>query len=129
GTNGTTATTGFNNISPLTTAGDLLGFDGTNNTRQAIGTNGQCLTVNTGNANKLSWANCASVPVTVPNGGTGATTLTGAVIGNGPSAMTAVSTATQLANFRLKANQTTTTYEFAAPAYVVASDLNFPSQQ
>lgn len=128
GTNGTTTTVGFNNLSPLTTAGDILGFDGTNNVRQAIGTNGQCLTVNTSNANKLAWANCASVPITVPNGGTGATTLTGAVIGNGTSAMTAVSTSTQLAHFRLKANQASTTYEFAAPAYVLASDFNFPSQ-
>lgn len=36
------------------------------------------------------YADMATVPVTVPNGGTGATTLTGLVKGNGASAMTAV---------------------------------------
>lgn len=39
------ALTSFNNISPLTTTGDLLGFSGGNNVRIAIGTNGYLFTV------------------------------------------------------------------------------------
>lgn len=39
------AVTAFNNISPLTTAGDLLTFNGTNNIRVAIGTTDQIMSV------------------------------------------------------------------------------------
>lgn len=45
GTNGTTATAGFNNLSPLTTTGDIIYYNGTNNTKLAIGTTSQVLTV------------------------------------------------------------------------------------
>lgn len=44
GTGGTTPVTAFDNLSPLTTAGDTLYFNGTNNVRLPIGTSGQVLT-------------------------------------------------------------------------------------
>lgn len=55
GTNASTAQGAINNISGLTTNGDLLYSDGTNSTRIARGTNGQCLT---SNATTLVWGSC-----------------------------------------------------------------------
>lgn len=50
-------TTSFNNVSPLTTKGDLIGFDSTNNVRLAVGgTNGQILQVNSAAATGLAWS-------------------------------------------------------------------------
>ena len=61
GTGGTTAQDAINNIAGLTTAGDLLYYDGTNATRLAKGANGECLTAtNTG----LAWASCTTGAVT-----------------------------------------------------------------
>jgi hypothetical protein len=62
--------------------------------------------------------------VTVPEGGTGATALTGVVIGNGAAAMTAVAgTASQY----LRRNAANTAYEFVAltPAVVGMTNLTF----
>jgi hypothetical protein len=56
GTNASTTQGAINNISGLTTNGDLLYNDGTNSTRLARGTNGQCLTAN---ATTLVWTSCA----------------------------------------------------------------------
>lgn len=73
----TNAQAAFDNISPLTTKGDLIWFDGTNNARKAIGTLGQFLTV--GASNTLAWINnpslliannlsdVASLPTTLTN--------------------------------------------------------------
>lgn len=56
-------TTSFNNISPLTTKGDLIGFS-TQNVRLAVGgTNAQILQVNSAAAIGLSWST-ATYPVT-----------------------------------------------------------------
>lgn len=70
GTGQITQTAGFDALSPLTTAGDLIAYNGTNNIRFPIGTNGYCLTVNTAQASKLSWAPCAT-------GGSGTVTSIG----------------------------------------------------
>lgn len=43
GTNGATATAGMNNLSPLTTRGDIMRRDATNTTRLAVGTANQIL--------------------------------------------------------------------------------------
>jgi hypothetical protein len=43
GTGSASVTTGFNNLSPLTTKGDLIVHNGTNNVRQAAGANGTFL--------------------------------------------------------------------------------------
>ncbi|HKT90089.1 MAG TPA: hypothetical protein VJQ59_16710 [Candidatus Sulfotelmatobacter sp.] len=128
GTGQITQTLAFNALSPLTTKGDLLTFNGTNSIRHAVGTDGQCWVADSAQADGLNWKNCASVPVGVASGGTGATTLTGSLIGSGTSAVTAVAAGSQLQSLRRKPNQTTTTYEFALPPYVVSSDFDFPSQ-
>ncbi len=55
-------TISFNNISPLTTKGDLIGFDSTDNVRLAVGgTNGQILQVLSSAATGLAWST-ASYP-------------------------------------------------------------------
>ncbi|WP_413558528.1 beta strand repeat-containing protein [Bdellovibrio sp. HCB209] len=65
GTGGTTKTAGFDNLSPLTTAGDLLTHDGTNNVRIARGTAGQILSSTAGG---LQWINAPSAGVTSISG-------------------------------------------------------------
>jgi hypothetical protein len=55
GTGATTAQAAINTLSGLTTNGDLLYYDGTNATRLARGTNGQCLT---SNGTTLVWGDC-----------------------------------------------------------------------
>ncbi len=82
-------TTSFNNISPLTTKGDLIGFS-TQNVRLAVGgTNNQILQVNSGAATGLSWST-ATYPSTTTinqilysnatNTVTGLSTLAGGVL-------------------------------------------------
>lgn len=130
GSGAATQTAGFNALSPLTTKGDALVHNDTNNIRFAVGTNGECLQANSATASGWDWANCLGAsPVTVANGGTGAATLTGAVIGAGTAAMTAVAASAQLDLLRRQPNQTSTTYHFSAPHYIVSSDFDFPSQQ
>ena len=130
GSGAATQTAGFNALSPLTTKGDALVHNGTNNIRFAVGANGNCLQANSATASGWAWANCLGAsPVTVTNGGTGAATLTGAVIGAGTAAMTAVAASAQLDLLRRQPNQTSTTYHFSAPHYIVSSDFDFPSQQ
>lgn len=55
GTGQTTATAAFNALSPLTTKGDVIAFDGTNNIRLPVGSNGQVLSANSGQASGLQW--------------------------------------------------------------------------
>lgn len=59
GTGQTTQTAAFNALSPLTTKGDLVVHDGTNNVRLPIGTNGQVLTANSAAANGVEWTSVA----------------------------------------------------------------------
>ena len=85
GTGQTTASTAFNALSPLTTAGDTL-YGGTSGagTRLAIGTAGQVLTVNSG-ATAPQWSTPTTGTVTSV-GGTGSVngiTLTGTVTSSG----------------------------------------------
>jgi|LakMenE18May11ns_1017448.scaffolds.fasta_scaffold9953144_9 hypothetical protein len=56
GTGASTKVIAFDNLSPLTTKGDLIGYDGTDNVRLAVGTNGQVLTANSSATTGLSWA-------------------------------------------------------------------------
>ncbi len=61
-------TTSFNNISPLTTKGDLIGFDSTNNVRLPVGsTNGQLLQVSSGAATGLAWSTATYPSTTTIN--------------------------------------------------------------
>ena len=57
GTNSATSQGAINNISQLTTNGDLLYNDGTNSTRLARGSNTQCLTSST---TTIVWGSCAA---------------------------------------------------------------------
>src|SRR5258708_14131035 len=43
---------------PVTTAGDLVPYNGSNFVRFAAGANGQCLTAQSGQASGLQWAAC-----------------------------------------------------------------------
>ena len=129
GTNGITNTAAFDNLSPLTTKGDLVVFDGSNNVRLPVGTDTYGLVADSAQPDGIKWAPIPSVPVTVANGGTGATTLTGSLVGNGTSAFTAVAASSQLQVYRRKANQTSTTYEFANPPWLLSTDFDFPAQQ
>jgi hypothetical protein len=62
GTNSSTAQGAINNLSGLTTNGDLLYHNGTNSTRLARGTNGQCLTAN---ATTIVWGSCGGGVTTI----------------------------------------------------------------
>lgn len=57
GTGQATATNAFNALSPLTTKGDLVTHDGTNNVRQGVGSNGQALVADSAQTNGIKWAN------------------------------------------------------------------------
>jgi hypothetical protein len=116
GTGQTSASAAFNALSPITTTGDLILGNGANSaTRLAIGANGYILS---SDGSTASWQPSPAGGVTsfsagttgltpssatggaislagtlvVANGGSGATTLTGYLIGNGTSAFTASTT-------------------------------------
>jgi hypothetical protein len=55
GTGQSTATLGFNALSPLTTKGDLIIRDSTNNTRLPVGTNGQVISANSALTLGVEW--------------------------------------------------------------------------
>jgi hypothetical protein len=83
GTGATSTTVAFNNLSPLTTAGDTLYFNGTNNVRLPIGTTNQQLTVISG---EPAWTDSVNSVITGTTGllangvntaATGPVTLTG----------------------------------------------------
>jgi len=75
GTGQTTASAAFAALSPLTTVGDLIVFNGTVPVRLAGGTNGYFLTRNTSSGVGISWTACSicsvTTPISVANGGTG----------------------------------------------------------
>ncbi|MFA5997421.1 MAG: hypothetical protein WC791_02920 [Candidatus Paceibacterota bacterium] len=56
GTGTSTAIGAFNALSPITTKGDIISSDGTNDVRLAVGTDGQALTASSTTASGLAWA-------------------------------------------------------------------------
>ena len=94
GTGQTSQTAAFDALSPLTTQGDMIYYNGTDNVRLAKNTSATRYLSNTGTGNNPAWAqvNLADgVTGTLPvgNGGTGATTFTanGVLYGNTTSAV------------------------------------------
>ncbi len=62
GTGQTSQTAAFNALSPLTTKGDLISFDGTNNVRVAVGSDGKILTSSSGASSGVAYATTTSNP-------------------------------------------------------------------
>lgn len=85
GTGQITNTLGFNALSPLTTKGDLIGFDGTNNIRTAVGSNTFILTADSTATTGWKWA----APATA-----GTVTTVSVVTANGVSGTVANATTT-----------------------------------
>lgn len=56
GTGQSTQTTAFNALSPITTKGDLISSDGTNNVRLPVGSNGQVLQADSTQTAGVKWA-------------------------------------------------------------------------
>lgn len=56
GTNGITATAGFDNLSPNTTKGDIVVYNGSNNIRLPVGGDGQVLAADSAQASGLNWS-------------------------------------------------------------------------
>lgn len=63
GTNATTANAALNNISPLTTKGDILGYS-TVNARIPVGSNGQVLTADSTQTLGVKWGSVLTNPMT-----------------------------------------------------------------
>ena len=60
GTGQTTQTAAFDALAPTTTKGDLIAYDGTDNIRLPVGTNGYVLTADSTAASGVAWAVAAS---------------------------------------------------------------------
>jgi hypothetical protein len=75
GTGQTTAVAAFDALSPATTKGDLIVSNGTDNVRQAVGTDTYVLTANSSSATGLSWAASTGSGATITNDTTTATNL------------------------------------------------------
>jgi hypothetical protein len=67
GTGQTTATAAFDALSPLTTKGDLIAYDGTDGVRLPVGTNGYVLTADSTAASGVAWAAGGGGGVTASN--------------------------------------------------------------
>ena len=64
GTGAATKTAGFDALSPLTTKGDLITRDGSNNARLGVGTNGQVLTADSTQTVGVKWSTPTTGTVT-----------------------------------------------------------------
>lgn len=60
GTGQTSQTSAFDALAPTTTKGDLIAYDGSDNIRLAVGTNGYVLTANSSQTTGMHWAPAAT---------------------------------------------------------------------
>ncbi len=77
GTGQTTAVGAFDAIAPTTTKGDVIVYDGSDNIRLAVGTNGQVITADSSAASGTKWATPAAGTVTSVSGTANRITSTG----------------------------------------------------
>ena len=56
GTGGANKLDAYNNLSPLTTKGDVIVYTGTSNVRQAVGVDGSVLVADSTQTNGVKWA-------------------------------------------------------------------------
>jgi len=75
GTGQTTAVAAFDALSPATTKGDLIVSNGTDNVRQAVGTDTYVLTADSTTATGIKWAASSGSGATITNDTTTATNL------------------------------------------------------
>lgn len=75
GTGQTTKTAAFDALSPVTTKGDLIVSDGTDNVRQAVGTDTFVLTADSTTATGIKWAASSGAGLTISNDTTTATNV------------------------------------------------------
>jgi hypothetical protein len=75
GTGQTTAVAAFDALSPVTTKGDLIVSDGTDNVRQAVGTDTYVLTADSTTATGIKWAATSGAGLTISNDTTTATNV------------------------------------------------------
>lgn len=99
GTNGTSATTGFNNLSPITTKGDLITSNGTNNIRLAAGADGTVLSADSTQTSGLKYVTALTNPMTA---------IGDLIVGGTAGAATRLATGT--ANQVITTNGTTTAW-------------------
>jgi hypothetical protein len=76
GTNGGTAQAGFDNLSPLTTKGDIPAHDGTNNVRLAAGADGTGIRARAGATNGIEYVGSLFAIVPATQLGSSQTTIT-----------------------------------------------------
>lgn len=87
GTNATAKQAAFDNLSPDTTKGDLIAYDGTHNVRFPVGADGTVLTAASGQTTGLNWTTPLTNPMTtagdlIIGGSAGAATRLGAGTAN-----------------------------------------------
>jgi hypothetical protein len=120
GTGQTTATAGFDALSPTTTKGDLIVRNGTNNVRLPVGTDTYALVADSTTATGVKWASVGA-SLTIANDTTTATNLY-------PTFLTATSgTAATLYTGDAKLLYKPSTGEFTAPAHISSNGITINS--
>jgi len=92
GTGQTTKTNAFDALSPSTTKGDIIVYDGADNVRLGVGTNGQVLTADSTQVSGVKWSTVAAGG----GGGEFTATASGSIAANVPVALNSNGTVSQI---------------------------------